>query len=412
MKTLIPILSAVLFLFGMASANSGPKEISRAELRDKIHGYWIGQIAGNYLGFPFENLYEEEPIPILIDRYYDYRDAGPADLKMNLTDRRSFTPIMADAMGGAWSDDDTDIEFVTLHAVELHGLDMSYEDLMGIWKVHVNRFIWAAARNARDLMEEGVSPPETGSRERNARWFGISSQLMTEIWGAFYPGMPERAGERAEWNAKMLSDEWATHPDIAYVSMYSSAFFEDDVKVLVDRAIAALPEASPYRQGMEDVREWKAQYSDWRDARKRMHERYFERIDGVLIDYPLGGAVINGLAGTMAILYGEGDYLKTVSIATSLGYDCDNQAATCGGLLGIMHGGSSIPERLTLDLPSRGRWEEPFNDLYINYSRDGLPNVTRISDIVDRILAIAERAILENGGQKVGSGENSVYRIP
>jgi hypothetical protein len=94
------------------------------ELRDKLSGYWLGQLVGNYVGFPFENLYEDEPIPMLVERYCNYKDAGELGLKMNLSDRRGYVDIMADAMGGAWSDDDTDIEFVTLHAVEEYGLDI------------------------------------------------------------------------------------------------------------------------------------------------------------------------------------------------------------------------------------------------------------------------------------------------
>ena len=46
----------------------------------------------------------------------------------------------------------------------------------------------------------------------------------------------------------------------------------------------------------------------------------------------------NGLTGIMALLYGEGEYTKTVGIATSAGYDSDNQAATLGGLIGTMRG--------------------------------------------------------------------------
>jgi hypothetical protein len=94
--------------------------------------------------------------------------------------------------------------------------------------------------------------------------------------------------------------------------------------------------------------------------------------------------------------------MKTVGIATSAGYDCDNQAATCGGLIGVLNGLSGIGDaarNITLNIPSRGVWKEPFNDLYVNISRDGLPRRTAISNIVERIAAIAKIAILENGGR-------------
>ncbi len=204
------------------------QSISKAELRDKIQAYWYGQLVGNYMGFPFENIYKEEPIPILIDRYYTVNDLETSDLKMNKDDRRAYIHILADAMGGAWSDDDTDIEFVTLHAVEKYGLDIDYEEITEMWKAHINRFIWAANRKARDLMETGTLPPETGSKENNQEWYRITSQLVNEIWSVFYPGMIDKATERAEWGAKIMCDDWAVHATKAYAVMYSAAFFEKD----------------------------------------------------------------------------------------------------------------------------------------------------------------------------------------
>ena len=143
--------------------------ISQEQLRDKIEGFWLGQLVGNYMGFPFEFVFSDTPSPIFIDRYYNVTDS--VDIKINHADRRGNVNIFADALGGAWSDDDTDIEFVTLHAVEEHGLEINYEQITQAWKKHINRFIWVSNRKARDLMEEGLVAPETGSKENNPYWF-------------------------------------------------------------------------------------------------------------------------------------------------------------------------------------------------------------------------------------------------
>jgi len=385
--------------------------IEKEELRNKIEAYWLGQLVGNYMGFPFENCYSKEPIPILIDRYFTVKDLETHDLVMNKDDRRAYGHIMADAMGGAWSDDDTDIEFVTLHAVEKYGLDINYQEITEMWKAHINRFIWAANRQARDLMEAGKIPPETGSKVNNPYWYRITSQLVNEIWSVFYPGMIDQAETRAGWGARIMCDGWAVDATKAYAVMYSSAFFEKDVNKLVALAASTLPESSPYKRGILDVIEWHNMYDDWRTTRKLIHQNYYDYVDDFKVPDPLFSAVVNGLAGIMAILYGEGDFLKTVGIAVSAGYDCDNQAATCGGLIGIINGTDGIPEELLLELPSRGKWQVPFNNTYINYSRDDLPNYNRISDIVDRILAITEQAIIENGGKMFEKEGNSFYEI-
>ncbi len=402
----LTLLTASCTVFSQA-----PREIDETRLRQAIEGYWIGQIVGNYLGFPFENLYTDEPLPVLIERYHDYRDAS-SSLRMNLNDRRAYIHIMADAMGGAWSDDDTDVELVTLHAVEKYGLDLTYPQITEMWRTHINRFIWSATRAARDLMEQGHQPPATGSRELNPHWFSLSAQLKTEIWGVFYAGMPSAAARRAQWDARIHHEDWATHPSMVYASMFSDAFFEKDPQRLIESALTRLPPDSPYARGIRDVLTWHKIHPDWRTVRGLLHEKYFREVDGFRIPTPVLGSVINGLCGIMALLYGEGDFTRTVAIATSAGYDCDNQAATLGGLLGIMHGVDSIPSRFTLELPSRGRWTVPFNDTYINYSRDNLPNRFSISDLVDRIAAVTEKAILAQGGRRLEKDGQVIYEIP
>ena len=59
----------------------------------------------------------------------------------------------------------------------------------------------------------------------------------------------------------------------------------------------------------------------------------------------------------------------------------------------------------------KGKWTEPFNDQYVNFSRDGLPIVTKISDIVERITAITEKAILANGGKKQVKDGQLMYTV-
>ncbi|UCF38891.1 MAG: ADP-ribosylglycohydrolase family protein, partial [Acidobacteriota bacterium] len=271
MKLRYLVLLSTLFFAPTLSAKE--RTITRAELIDRVTGFWQGQLVGNYLGFPFENIFVEEPAPILIDRLYTWKDAD--QIRLNGNDRRSFTPILAEMFEGAFADDDTDIEFVTLHAVEKYGLDITYPEIAEMWKAHINRKIWVANRRARDLMDEGLIPPDTGRKENNEHWFQIDPQLVNEIWSAFYPGMVERAAARAEWGARITSDDWGTHPTIAYGAMISAAFFEDDPERLVAMAVEAVPNEGPFAEGIRDVIRWHKQYPDWQQIRQKIHEKYW-----------------------------------------------------------------------------------------------------------------------------------------
>ena len=123
----------------------------------------------------------------------------------------------------------------------------------------------------------------------------------------------------------------------------------------------------------------------------------------------LKGKSIAGLSGNERAWPGAGRAARPATTCMNA-----NQAATCGGLIGVLNGLSGIGDtatNLTLTIPSRGTWKEPFNNLYVNISRDGLPIRTPISDIVERIAAVAKIAILENGGRMEMRDGKLVYIV-
>lgn len=64
----------------------------------------------------------------------------------------------------ACSDDDNDIEWMHLYYMNKLGmLRIPYPKIIQIWKENLNTGIWAANRQDRKLMDEGVIPPATGA---------------------------------------------------------------------------------------------------------------------------------------------------------------------------------------------------------------------------------------------------------
>lgn len=145
------------------------------------------------------------------------------------------------------------------------------------------------------------------------------------------------------------------------------------------------------------MRLWARQYPDWRDTRAKIYQTYYRKSRpkelASIVD-----ALPNGLMGVMALIYGDGDFKKTLSIAATAGLDSDNQPATLGGLLGVIAGADALPEDFLMVFTTEG--DTPFYDTYINHTRDGLPASTGISELVIRIADVAEAAILANGGEK------------
>ncbi len=79
--------------------------IPRDEYLDKVKGAWLGQIVGNIYGLSYEFRYIEEPGP----------DEFPYGFGESLERVR--------AVDGAFSDDDTDIEYMYLLQMERHGIE-------------------------------------------------------------------------------------------------------------------------------------------------------------------------------------------------------------------------------------------------------------------------------------------------
>ena len=338
---------------------------------DKLYGAWLGECAGNMFGLPHEFKYDENPGPDLAFRP-DYTD-------------------------GARSDDDTDIEYVYLHALEVHGLDLSYRQVAEEWMDHIHAHIWVANARALELMRQGVLPPATGHPGNNEKaWFNLSGQFTQELWGMISPGMPATAQKFAEKFAHVVVYGESVMAAHYFCVMYAEAFFESDLRSLIQKGLSALPASSEYRQAIADCVTWHNEYpDDWRAARNALHRKYRKK-------WNPNSSVLNGGACTLGLLYGGGDFEKTILLICSLGYDADCNAATVGGLLGVLNGASGLPRR----------WIEPLKDTYRNVTRDNLPKQEKISSIARRIAAIGEKNILSAGGKIETVDGRKTYRIP
>ena len=137
-------------------AQAGVIELTREELLDHIRGGWTGMLIGGIEGLAHEFKYIREP-------------------RASLPEYR-FLPE------GARSDDDNDFEWTHLWFMDKEGtLKLGCPRIVEIWKANMNRGLWAANRQARKLMDEGVVPPETANPARNPYApYNLSGQFCVE----------------------------------------------------------------------------------------------------------------------------------------------------------------------------------------------------------------------------------------
>lgn len=368
MRSAEPVRAGVLLLALIAGSASGSEllEIERSQYRDRLHGFWLGQSVANWTGLVTEMDRVEAPFytdanwgawdePAIWGRYAAH--AGRIDYYL-------LPP------GRVWgADDDTDIEYLYLHLMHEAGDPLlSAEVIRDGWLRHIysnedaplsanefqrENYLWVSNERAYYLMrDEGMLPPDTSLPQHNPDYAMIDAQLTTEIFGLMAPGRPDVALALAELPIRVTASGEAAAIARFYVVMHSLAAtlspgpeLGGRLRAIAEQASAQLP-AEGYAADM---------YTFVRDAylADPSPERWEGTRDALYHDYQIRGragyeyakpfdAGINFAASLVSFFYGEGDFARTLRIATLAGWDSDNPAATWGGLLGSMLGEQGV----------------------------------------------------------------------
>jgi len=356
---------------GLSAVND--RTISADAYQDRLLAMWEGELIGNRAGAAVEG----------------------ASARGGLTYAVPWTTVTATT---PWSgDDDTCFEYLYQQVLLAH-TSPTYANIQAAWLQHVpadNFYI--ANKQARMLMDHGLSAPDTGSMYYNMNWYAIDSQITTEALGAAAPGMRQLAADLAGEFGSVTNDGYALHAAEFYAAMYADAMFETDVEALVRKGLEVVPHTSHSRQVIEDVLAWHAANpADWRATQTLIYDKYG---DGDTTGRYRGWieSSVNLAATTMALLYGGKDFTQTVEIAVQAGFDADCNPATAGGLIGLMIG--------TVGLPAIA------SDAYHMTSLTGVADTT-LSAVAAGWRTVAEQQIIAAGGMIEGTGASRVYRLP
>lgn len=381
----------------------GPRLLQRDEYRDRLEGMWLGQCIANWTGLRTEGRAKEPPF--LTDD-----DWGRVDLGRGLV-----TFVLDQDPWGA--DDDTDIEYVYLHLMDRFGrAALTPSEIRQGWIDHINRYIWVSNAEARELMGRGVLPSATALAPANQFWLKIDAQLTTEFFGCLAPGMPEHALRLADLPIRTTASGFAAHASQVFAVMYSLATQvpqglsgRERSLWLVSRARVYIPDSSKTADIIDFVTAdflTNPDPQDWERTRDRIHERY--QRDAVANGFRYRAwteSSVNFATGIMALLYGQGDYKRTVQIGTLSGWDSDNGTATMGGLLGLMLGRAGVEAQFP-GVPLSNRY-------WISRTRDGLPDYLpgdpaaedTFALMSQRMIPLVERTIRDAGGLVAEDGE-------
>src|SRR5690606_27207263 len=222
----------------------------------------------------------------------------------------------------------------------------------------------------------------------------IDFQIEADFAGLMSPGMVNTASEICDKVGHIMNygDGW--YGGVYVAAMYSLAFVSDDVNFVVSEALKTIPQESQFYKCISDVIKWHSEYpTDWSQTWNLVQQNWSQDIgcpDGVFADFNID-AKINAAYIVVGLLYGEGDYTKTLDVSTRCGQDSDCNPASAGGILGTMIGYSKLPDE----------WKKgviPVEDMDFRYTTMSLNDVYETG---------AKHALetLEKNGAKI-DGEN------
>lgn len=310
------------------------KTLSKEVLLDKIKGGWAGQTIGCTYGGPTEFRYNGTMIQ-------DYVSIEWPD---------GYIKSWYENSPGLYDDVYMDLTFVNVF--DRLGLDAPVDSFAMAFAT-AGYPLWHANQAARYNILQGIKPPASGHWLNNPHANDIDYQIEADYAGLMSPGMPNTASGISDKIGHIMNygDGW--YGGVYVGAMYSLAFVSDDVEFVVTEALKTIPTQSAFHQCMQDVINWHKQFpDDWKSAWFECQKKWTEEVgcpDGVFVPFNID-ALINSAYILIGLLYGEGDFYKTMDIATRCGQDSDCNPASAAGILGTIVGYSKIPERFMKNL--------------------------------------------------------------
>lgn len=357
--------------------------LTKEVLMDKIKGGWAGQTIGCSFG-------------------------GPTEFKYNGTMIQDYVPIEWDDNRIAWwydnfpgLYDDVYMDLTFVEVFDRLGLDAP-ADSFAMAFATAGYTLWHANQSARYNILQGIMPPQSGHWLNNPHADDIDYQIEADYAGLMTPGMPNTASAISDKIGHIMNygDGW--YGGVYVGAMYSLAFVSDDVEYVVTEALKTIPQQSTFYQCMADVIKWHKQYpDDWKQTWFECEKKWSQDIgcpDGVFVPFNID-AVINSAYIVIGLLYGEGDFYKTMDISTRCGQDSDCNPASAVGILGTMIGYDRIPEYWRRGLAK-------VEDRAFSYTDISLNKAYQMS--FDQAIQVVQ----QNGGSVAGDSVTIVCQLP
>lgn len=315
---------------------------SDAELEKKIRGAWTGRICGCFLGKPLEGIRSEELKRLLQMTGNDplHRYALSAEMTDDVRGAIGFDLVnkpYADTVDCAPADDDTNYTVLAQHVIERYGRDFSGADVLDAWlHMQPGTAYFTAEQVAYRNRTAGLLPPYSAAYKNPFReWIG--AQIRGDYYGYICPGDPEKAAEYAFRDAQISHVKNGIYGEMFVSAMLAEAAVTDDMSDVIRCALAQIPASSRLYARVSDVLNGFADGIPAADCFAKIHALYDEHTG-----YGWCHTIPNAMIVTASLLYGAGDFGRSICMAVQAAFDTDCNGATVGSVFGMMHGIDAI----------------------------------------------------------------------
>jgi len=348
---------------------SGPRElgVDKSTVRQKIAGGWLGRVAGCILGKPVEGWSHEKIKQKLIEiREYPLKYYFPPEI---FKYDKCKLPLTRGNIQYAERDDDTDYTILNLHIIEVYGREFTTDHVAKEWLMHLPyQCTYTAERVAYRNLVLGLRPPATAIFLNPYReWIG--ARIRADIWGYVCPGEPEKAAELAYRDAILSHTKNGIYGEMFIAATIAAAFSVDTPLEAIEVGLSEIPRTSRLVEAIEYVMDLYRRNVSWEEVLRSIITEYGKY-------HPVH--VINNTAITIAaLLWGEGDFSRTITLAVMSGWDTDCNGATAGSIAGVLYGIEGIQER----------WWKVFNNT-IRSAVVGF-DYSKLTDLIERTTKIS-----------------------
>ena len=307
------------------------------DILKKCYAGWLGKLAGIRLGAPIEGW-----------TYEKIRDTI-GEINGYIGELSRFA-----------ADDDSNGPMIFIRAMNDFSIDPTPEQIGNTWLNYApyghGMYWWggygiSTEHTAYMNLYSGIPAPRSGSIAQNGARVAeqIGGQIFIDSWGLVCPGDPDTAVELARKAASVSHDGNGIYGGMFVAAAIAIAYDEHDIRKVIQKALKYIPDNCEYARCVRSVGIFYEECpDDWREGFEYVKRNWgYDRYPGNCHIIPNAAVMI------LSMLYGEGDFSRTLEICCMCGWDTDCNAGNVGAILGVMVG---------LDGIDYDKWRATLND--------------------------------------------------